>query len=94
MIRDPLESTEAKAAVDSAPNHSRRLRRRIYRTRLVRCLAATASVVVLFYAVVGYVGSANMFGDHPRWHGTDRGPADFGLRGAKQFHSIPQTAFH
>jgi len=22
-----------------------------------------------------------MFGDHPRWHGINRGPADFGLRG-------------
>jgi hypothetical protein len=81
MIRDPLESTEAGVVIDSAPNHSSRARRRIYRTRLVRCLAVTASVVVLFYAVVGYVGSANMFGDHPGWRGMNRGPADFGLRG-------------
>jgi hypothetical protein len=37
-------------------------------------------VVVLFYAVAGYLGSADMFGDHPRWRGMNRGPADFGLR--------------
>ena len=37
-------------------------------------------VVVLFYAVAGYLSSADMFGDHPRWRGMNRGPADFGLR--------------
>jgi hypothetical protein len=43
-------------------------------------LAAFAALVVLFYAVAGYLGSADMFGDHPRWRGMNRGPADFGLR--------------
>jgi hypothetical protein len=57
----------------SAPNH-------LSRTRLVRCLATIATVVVLFYAVAGCLGSANMFGDHPRWRGMNRGPSDFGLR--------------
>lgn len=49
-------------------------------TRLVCGLAAIAAVVTLFYAVAGYFGSADMFGDHPRWRGMNRGPADFGLR--------------
>ena len=52
-----------------------------HRALLARCLLATATVVVLFYAVAGYVGSENMFGDHPRWRGMNRGPSDFGLRG-------------
>jgi pimeloyl-ACP methyl ester carboxylesterase len=79
MVRDPLESKETGAA-DSTLDHAGRARRRVYRPRLVRGLAATAIVVVLFYAVVGYVGSADMFGDHPRWRWMNRGPADFGLR--------------
>jgi uncharacterized protein len=79
MIRDPMESAEARA-VDSAPNHPSRLDRRSRLTRLGRGLVAIVTVVVLFYAVVGYLGSADMFGDHPRWHGVNRGPADFGLR--------------
>jgi hypothetical protein len=49
-------------------------------TRLGRGLAAIAVVVVLFYAIGGYLGSADMFGNHPRWRGMNRGPADFGLR--------------
>jgi pimeloyl-ACP methyl ester carboxylesterase len=65
---------------DSAPNHLSPLPPRIHRTRLGRCLGATATVVVLFYAVAGYVDSANMFGDHPQWRGMNRGPSDFGLR--------------
>ena len=65
---------------DSAPAQLSRLQLRIHRTRLGRCLGATATVVVLFYAIAGYVGSANMFGDHPRWRGMNRGPSDFGLR--------------
>ena len=65
---------------DSAPAQLSRLRLRIHRTRIGRCLAVIATVVVLFYAIAGYVGSANMFGDHPRWRGMNRGPSDFGLR--------------
>jgi pimeloyl-ACP methyl ester carboxylesterase len=65
---------------DSTPAQLSRLELRIHRTRLGRCLGATATLVVLFYAVAGYVGSANMFGDHPRWRGMNRGPSDFGLR--------------
>jgi pimeloyl-ACP methyl ester carboxylesterase len=79
MIRDPVESTKARA-VDSAPKRPRRLGRRISFTRPLRVLGAIATVVVLFYAVAGYLGSADMFGDHPRWRGMGRGPADFGLR--------------
>lgn len=63
-----------------SPKHSGRVSLRIDRTVSCAALAATATVVVLFYVVVGYVGSANMFGDHPRWRGMNRGPADFGLR--------------
>jgi hypothetical protein len=62
------------------PNRPRRLVRRISFARTGRGLAAIATVVVLFYGVAGYLGSADMFGDHPRWRGMNRGPADFGLR--------------
>jgi pimeloyl-ACP methyl ester carboxylesterase len=60
-------------------DHRFRLSRRSRLTRLGRGLAAIAILVVLFYAVAGYLGSADMFGDHPRWRGMNRGPADFGL---------------
>ena len=80
MIRDPMESTGSRA-VDSAPSRPRRLGRRISFARPGLGLAAIATVVVLFYGVAGYLGSADMFGDHPRWRGMNRGPADFGLRG-------------
>ena len=43
-------------------------------------LVAIFAVVLLFYVAVGYIGSADMFGDHSRWRGMNRGPADFGLR--------------
>jgi pimeloyl-ACP methyl ester carboxylesterase len=79
MIRDPIESAEARAG-DVALNHPKRLGCPGRLTRLGRGLAATAAVVVLFYAVAGYLGSADMFGDYPRWRGMNRGPADFGLR--------------
>jgi pimeloyl-ACP methyl ester carboxylesterase len=61
-------------------DHRLRPSRRSRLTRLGRGLAAIAILVVLFYAVAGYLGSADMFGDHPRWRGMNRGPADFGLR--------------
>ncbi|HXE12334.1 MAG TPA: alpha/beta fold hydrolase [Bryobacteraceae bacterium] len=54
--------------------HSRRC------TRLWRSFAAIVVVMVLFYALAGYLGSADMFGEHPRWRGMNREPADFGLR--------------
>jgi uncharacterized protein len=79
MIRDPIESTESRA-VDSAPDRPRRLGRRISFARPGRGFGALVTVVVLFYGVAGYLGSADMFGDHPRWRGMNRGPADFGLR--------------
>jgi uncharacterized protein len=80
MIHGPMESTEARA-VDASANRPSRLGRRSRLTRLGGGLVAIAAVAVLFYAVVGYLGSADMFGDHPRWRGMNRGPADFGLRG-------------
>jgi hypothetical protein len=46
-----------------------------------RGFAALVSGVALFYALLGYADSADMFGNHPRWRGMNRGPADFGLRG-------------
>ena len=79
MIRDPFECTEARV-VDSALNRPRRFGRRISFARPGIGFAAIATVVVLFYGVAGYLGSADMFGDHPRWRGMNRGPADFGLR--------------
>jgi pimeloyl-ACP methyl ester carboxylesterase len=64
------------------------LGRRILFARAGWALAAIATVVVLFYSVAGYFGSANMFGDHPRWRGMNRGPADFGLRSENvSFHA-------
>ena len=74
-----MESVEARAT-DAARNHPSRFSRSRRLTRLGRGLTAIASLVALFYAVVGYLGSADMFGDHPRWRGMNRGPADFGLR--------------
>lgn len=49
--------------------------------RLGLGIAAVVAGVALFYAVIGYADSANMFGNHPRWRGMNRGPADFGLQG-------------
>jgi alpha-beta hydrolase superfamily lysophospholipase len=70
----------AKERVDTAPNYSRRLGSGGRFSRTMRWVAAIAAVVLFFYAIVGYLGSADMFGDHPRWRGMNRGPADFGLR--------------
>lgn len=78
MIRDAMHPVEPPSL--HAPGTSpAQFRRRI--TRLGRWLAVLVGVVLLFYGVVGYGGSADMFGDHPRWRGMNRGPADFGLRG-------------
>jgi hypothetical protein len=79
MSRNPKEPTEVPAT-DTALNHSSRVSRPSRFTRLARGLAVIAAGVVLFYAAAGYFGSAGMFGNHPRWHGMNRGPADFGLR--------------
>ena|SRR5581483_1434379 len=49
--------------------------------RLLRAVAATVALVALFYAFAGYLGSADMFGDHRRWRGMNKGPRDFGLSG-------------
>jgi pimeloyl-ACP methyl ester carboxylesterase len=74
-----MESAETRP-VRAALNHPSRIGRSSRLTRLGRGVAAIAAVAVLFYAVAGYLGSADMFGDHPRWRGMNRGPADFGLR--------------
>jgi alpha-beta hydrolase superfamily lysophospholipase len=79
VIRDQHEPVQ-KQESESAANRPRRLRRR---NRLIRpaCgLATIAVVLLLFYAAVGYLSSADMFGDHSRWRGMNRGPADFELR--------------
>lgn len=51
-----------------------------HHTWLRRGLWAIALIVLLFYLVAGFLGCSDMFGDHPRWRGMNRGPADFGLR--------------
>jgi pimeloyl-ACP methyl ester carboxylesterase len=79
MIRDTVDSADAGAI--EASNLRGRLGRHSRLTRPGRCLAAITGILLLFYGVVGYWGSAQMFGDHPRWRGMNRGPADFGLRG-------------
>lgn len=78
MACDPVQPTQA-LMLDSGTDHAIRPGRR-RRTRLVFWLVAIFAVVLLFYAAVGYIGSADMFGDHSRWRGMNRGPADFGLR--------------
>jgi uncharacterized protein len=78
MIRNPIES--AGAGTVDPTNRPRSPGSRIVLARLGRALPMIATVVVLFYGVAGYFGSADMFGDHPRWRGMNRGPADFGLR--------------
>ena len=67
-------------AVDATPTCSTPLSwvRPMY---LKRAVVGTAVVLLLFYTVAGYLGSADMFGDHPCWRGMNRGPVDFGLRG-------------
>jgi len=72
---NPAESR----ALDTSLNYSSRFRHRSV-ARFGYGLAAFSVVALLFYAFVGYLGSADMFGDHPRWRGMNRGPADFGLR--------------
>jgi hypothetical protein len=74
-IHDPMESTE-RDAFDAGPNRASRLSGL---TRLGRGLAAIAAVLVVLYMVAGYLSSADMFGNHPRWRGMNRKPADFGL---------------
>lgn len=78
MACDPVQPTQA-LMLDSGTDHAIRPGRR-RRTRLVFWLVAIFAVVLLFYATVGYIGSADMLGDHSRWRGMNRGPADFGLR--------------
>jgi len=73
---NPAESR----ALDTSPNYSNRFRRRSL-ARFGCGLAAFSVVALLFYAFVGYLGSADMFGDHPRWRGMNRsnkqGSTDF-----------------
>lgn len=78
MASDPVQPIPAPTVgseTDDAIVPGRQIR-----TRLVRWLVAMFVVVFLFYAAVGYLGSADMFGVHSRWRGMTRGPADFGLR--------------
>lgn len=65
--------------MNSEANNATQPARRSHR-RLVRWLLAALCVVLLFYVPVGYFGSGDMFGDHSRWRGINRGPADFGLQ--------------
>jgi len=49
--------------------------------RFWRWFPALTVLALLFYATVGYLGSASMIGENPRWRGMNRGPRDFGLNG-------------
>ena len=42
-------------------------------------VAVPIGLLAVFYGVAGYLGSAEMIGDHPRWRGMNRGPRDFDL---------------
>ncbi len=70
---DPVDSRPAGAELNRSTLPKAR------RTRLTRGLWAIVVIVFLFYLVAGYLGCSDMFGDHPRWRGMNRGPADFGL---------------
>ena len=79
MIRDQHEPVQ-KQESESAANRPREFGRHNRLTRPARGPAIIGVVLLIFYAAVGYLGSADMFGDHSRWRGMNRGPADFGLR--------------
>jgi pimeloyl-ACP methyl ester carboxylesterase len=64
-----------------SPANERPLLPRKRAIRRWRLLVVPIGLVVLFYVVVGYVGSSEMIGDHPRWRGMNKGPQDFGLLG-------------
>jgi alpha-beta hydrolase superfamily lysophospholipase len=81
-----------RAAVDSTPQKSMprpleplraaapRLGRRHSFTRRQRWVIALAGGLLLFYGAAGYLGSAPLIGENPRWRGMNRGPQDFGLK--------------
>ncbi len=68
---EPGEPAQLEAAAPSSSRHR----------RLLRWAAVLACVVLLFYAVMGYISTAALFGENPRWRGMNRGPKDFGLAG-------------
>jgi pimeloyl-ACP methyl ester carboxylesterase len=41
---------------------------------------ALTAVLLLFYGIAGYLCSASLIGENPRWRGMNRGPWDFGLK--------------
>ncbi len=73
---DPVPSPFAGSPANASPlvPHKRAVRRWHW-------LAVPIGLLALFYGVVGYLGSGQMIGDHPRWRGMDREPRDFGLLG-------------
>ena len=73
-----MNSSENRS-VNVSRNYSSRFPPRS-RARFGFGIAALSVMALLFYAFIGYLGSADMFGDHPRWRGMNRGPAYFGLR--------------
>ena len=73
---NPMRSPLAGSPANASPL--------IPRKRAVRhwyWLAIPIGLLALLYGVVGYFGSGQMIGDHPRWRGMNRGPRDFGLLG-------------
>jgi alpha-beta hydrolase superfamily lysophospholipase len=73
---DPVPSALTGSAANASPLIPRKRA-----VRRWRWLAVPIGLPALFYGVVGYVGSGQMIGDHPRWRGMNRGPRDFGLLG-------------
>ena len=67
-----VRTTLTRMATDSSALRRSRLKR-------PRRWLALLATVLFFYGAVGYLGCADMFGDHSRWRGINRGPADFGL---------------
>lgn len=68
-------------AMDSSRKAAPLLVRRRRVKKLWRWLLALSVGLILFYAIAGYIGSASMIGENPRWRGMNRGPRDFGLKG-------------
>ena len=78
-LADSPPNRNARGGMQAAMRSGEARRKRRAGSR--RWLVILAAVLLLFYAAAGYFGSAGMFGDHPRWCGMNRGPADFGLQG-------------
>ncbi len=91
------DDNRVPSRLNGSPANDRPLVPRKRVVRRWRLLVVPIGLVVLFYGVVGYFGSSEMIGDHPRWRGLNKGPQDFGLLGEtvsfRSTDGIPLTAW-